>query len=111
MHKNLRFLYITTENKDQASDLGRKIIDADLAACVNIIPAMESIYKWENEIHTNSEAILIVKTHISKVQAVTHFLKENHSYECPCVISLNIAEDEGNPEYLKWLYESATERT
>jgi periplasmic divalent cation tolerance protein len=111
MHKNLRFLYITTENKDQASRLGKQIVQKNLAACVNIIPGMESIYKWENEIQINTEVILIVKTHISKVQAVTKFIKENHSYDCPCVISLNIAEDEGNPEYLKWLFEESTERT
>lgn len=110
MHKNLRLLYVTTETKKQATDLGRKIIEANLAACVNIIPGMESIYKWNNTIEESSETILLVKTHISKVQPVTRFILDNHSYDCPCIISLNIAEDEGNPEYLKWLFEESTER-
>ena len=110
MHKNLRFLYITTENKEQALDLGKKIIEQDLAACVNIIPGMESIYKWENSIQMAQETILVVKTHISKVQPVTRFILDNHTYDCPCVMSLNIAEDEGNPDYLTWLFEESTER-
>jgi periplasmic divalent cation tolerance protein len=110
MHKNLRFLYITTESKEQASDLGEKIIEANLAACVNIIPGMESIYMWKGSIQKDSQVILIAKTHISKVQLVTKLVNEHHSYDCPCVISLNIAEDEGNPEYLTWLFKESTER-
>ncbi|XWN36571.1 MAG: divalent-cation tolerance protein CutA [Balneola sp.] len=110
MHKNLRLLYVTTETKQQASELGEKIIAQDLAACVNIIPEMESIYKWNDTVEKSSETILIIKTHISKVQQVTNFILDNHSYDCPCVISINIAEDEGNPEYLKWLFKESTQR-
>tara|TARA_R110002124_G_scaffold134495_4_gene297283 strand:+ start:19539 stop:19874 length:336 start_codon:yes stop_codon:yes gene_type:complete len=107
MHKNLRLLYITTETKEEASSIGKKIIENDLAACVNIIPGMSSIYKWEGKIEQASETILIVKTHTSKIQALTDFVLKNHSYDCPCVISLNIAEDEGNQDYLNWLFKES----
>lgn len=103
MHKNLRLLYITTQNPDQARDLGRQIIEQGLAACVNIIPKMHSIYRWKGEIYENDETILLVKTHTSRVPAVTKFIKKEHTYDCPCVISLPLTEDEGNEEYLKWL--------
>lgn len=106
MLKNLRLVYITTENKEEASSIGKEIIENDLAACVNIIPGMSSIYKWEGKIAEANEVILIAKTHTSKMQELTKFILEKHSYECPCVISLNIAENEGNQDYLNWLLES-----
>ena len=103
MHKNLRLVYITTHSKKEATKIGRGIIDQNLAACVNIIPKMTSYYKWEGEIKCDEEVILLVKTHTSKIQRVTEYVKKEHSYECPCVISLTLAEDEGNEEYLNWL--------
>lgn len=103
MHKNLRLLYITTKNLEQARYLGRLIIEQELAACVNIIPKMHSIYRWDGKICEDEEAILIVKTHTSKSLAVTKLIKKEHTYDCPCVISIPLTEDEGNEEYLKWL--------
>ncbi len=110
MHKNLRILYITTESLQQAEDIGELIVKDELAACVNIIPGMKSIYRWEGDIQKDNETILIVKTHISKVQSITNLVNDAHTYECPCVISLNIAEDEGNEEYLKWLLKESSNR-
>lgn len=107
MHKNLRLIYITTETKDEATSIGRKIIEDNLAACVNIIPGMISIYRWKGKVAEAREAILVVKTHTSKVQALTDFVKQNHSYDCPCIISLNLAEGEGNQDYLNWLVEES----
>jgi len=103
MHKNLRLVYITTQSSDEAEQMGREIIEQNLAACVNIIPGMTSFYRWEGKIQCDEETILLVKTHTSKIQSLTQFVKKVHSYDCPCVISLTLAEDEGNEEYLKWL--------
>jgi len=103
MHKNLRLVYITTETKDEAASIGRKAIENNMAACVNIIPGITSIYKWEGKLEESQETILIIKTHTSKVKALTDLVKKHHSYDCPCVISLNLSEGEGNEEYLNWL--------
>lgn len=103
MHKNLRLVYITTESKDQAIEIGRELVSLKLAACVNIIPKMTSIYRWKEEIQQDEETILIAKTHVSNIQKLTSLVKKKHSYDCPCVISINLAEDEGNEEYLNWL--------
>lgn len=103
MHKNLRLVYITTQSSDEAKQIGRKIIEQNLAACVNIIPGMTSLYRWKGKIQHDEETILLVKTHTSKIQSLTQFVKKAHSYDCPCVISLTLAEDEGNEEYLNWL--------
>lgn len=107
MYRNLRLLYITTSNKDEARKIGRALVEKDLAACANILDGMESIYKWEGELKEEHECVLIIKTHFSRVRKVTRLVKEMHSYECPCVISLTITEDEGNKEYLDWLESSS----
>jgi periplasmic divalent cation tolerance protein len=103
MYRNLRLLYVTTTDKKEARKIGRNLIEENLAACVNIIDGMNSIYKWKDEIQEDAECILIVKTHYSRVRKVTRRIKEMHSFDVPCVISLTITEDEGNEEYLDWL--------
>ncbi|MEQ8524101.1 divalent-cation tolerance protein CutA [Gracilimonas sp.] len=107
MYKNLRLLYITTSDKDEAQKIGRALVEENLAACANIIDGMNSIYKWKGEIKEEDECVLIVKTHYSRVKKVTRRVNEMHSYEVPCVISFTITEDEGNPEYLEWLEQTS----
>ncbi|HBQ60967.1 MAG TPA: divalent-cation tolerance protein CutA [Balneolaceae bacterium] len=96
-------LYVTTSDHAEAQKIGRSLLEENLAACVNIIDGMTSMYKWKGEIQEDKECILIVKTHYSRVQRVTRLIKEMHSYEVPAVLSLTITEDEGNVEYLDWL--------
>ena len=107
MYKNLRLLYITTSDKDEAKKIGRALVEENLAACANVIDSMNSIYKWKGEIKEEEECVLIVKTHYSRVKKVTRRVKEMHSYEVPCVISFTITEDEGNQEYLEWLEQTS----
>ena len=103
MYNNLRIIYITTGSKEEARSIGRLLVEQRLAACVNIIDGMESIYRWEGKIEESAEAILIAKTHYSKVKALTEKVKSLHSYKCPCVISIPLSEEEGNADYIKWL--------
>jgi len=103
MFNNLRFVYITTKDKAEAKKIGRKIVEEQLAACVNIIEGMESIYRWEGEIVEDTECILIAKTPYHNVKELTERIKAIHSYDCPCVISLQLTEQEGNQEYQHWL--------
>lgn len=107
MYKNLRFVYVTTSSRDEARKIGRTIVEEKLAACVNIIDHMESIYVWEGKVEEANECVLIVKTHYSRIRKLTRRIKEMHSYDCPCVLSITVAEDEGNQEYLDWLENTA----
>lgn len=100
MFKNLRLIYITTSDKKEAREIGCKLVEERLAACINIIDNMESIYWWEGKLEESNECVLIAKTHYSKVKKLTKRVVELHSYECPCVISLTITEDEGHAPYL-----------
>lgn len=103
MYYNLRYIHITTSTKEEARKIGRVLVEDRLAACVNILDGMESIYHWKGKIEEANETILIAKTNYSKVRALTEKVKELHSYDCPCIVSLTITEDEGNKEYLNWL--------
>jgi len=106
MFRNLRFVYVTTKDRNEAKHIGSIIVEEKLAACANILDGMESIYHWKDKIETENECVLILKTTYSNVAKLSKRLKELHSYEVPCVISLNIAEQEGNPEYLNWIRDS-----
>lgn len=101
---NFVIAYITTKDKNEATTIGQKLVEESLAACVNIIDGMTSIYKWKGEICTDSEAILIAKTSADKFAELTERVKTLHSYECPCVVSIPITN--GNQDYLKWLADS-----
>lgn len=107
MYRNLRLLYVTTPNQEEAREIGRALVEDNLAACVNIVDGMSSMYKWKGEIQEDKECILFVKTHYSRVQKVTRLIKKMHSYDVPAVLSLTITEDEGNVEYLDWLEEES----
>lgn len=110
MFNNLRLVYITTKDKEEAKSIGRKLVEERLAACVNIIDNMESIYWWENEIQQANECILIAKTPYHNVKKLTERVKELHSYDCPCVISLQLTEQEGNQEYQQWILDNSRKR-
>lgn len=108
MYNNLRYIYITTKTKEEAKKIGRVIVEERLAACANIIGGMDSIYRWEGKLIEESESVLIAKTKYSKVKGLTERVIELHSYDCPCIVSLTITEDEGNKDYLDWLIQEST---
>ncbi|MFA5668745.1 MAG: divalent-cation tolerance protein CutA [Balneolaceae bacterium] len=103
MYNNLRLAYITTANREEARIIGRSLVDNKLAACVNIIDGMESIYRWKGKISEDKETILLAKTHYTKMKALTDHVKGMHSYDCPCIISFSINEEGGNEDYKQWL--------
>lgn len=98
---DLRWVYLTTRDRDEALRLGQALVEERLAACVNILPAMTSIYWWQGALETAHEAVLIAKTRADLLPALTARVKALHSYDTPCVLALPILE--GNPDYLAWL--------
>ena len=93
---------LTSVSKEEdARRLARLMLEERLAACVNIIPGVQSIYEWQSKIHEDQELILMIKTRRELVEPLNEFLKKNHPYELPELIALNI--DNGNPNYLRWI--------
>ena len=95
------WVYMTAADKDEARAIGRGLLEARLAACVNIIDHMSSMYWWQGEIQEDGETILIAKTRKAHFPALMEKVKALHSYECPCIIALPIRD--GFPDYLQWL--------
>lgn len=104
-----RFIYITTEDKSEAKKIGKVLVEERLAACVNIIDGMESMFWWEGQAQSESETILIAKTTADAVDQLTKRVNEVHSYDCPCVVALPI--EGGHPEFISWIGEEVSQRT
>jgi len=96
-------IYITAKDEEEARQIGKTLVEENLAACVNIHP-IKSIYRWEGQIQEDDETALFVKTKAELADEVIQRVKELHSYEVPCIVSLPI--EPGYPAFLKWIEES-----
>jgi periplasmic divalent cation tolerance protein len=97
----IHLVYITTRDSNEAKSIGHHLVASRLAACVNIIEGMISIYRWNGELQEDQEAVLIAKTTENRVTALIEAVKERHSYECPCIVSFPVTR--GNEAYLNWI--------
>jgi len=94
------FVYTTCRDVNQAKELGKRIINARVASCVNIWP-IESVYTWEGELKEDQEAALLIKTNEPKVADLESFLVKNHTYTIPLVATMNVHRL--NREYKEWM--------
>ena len=94
-------LLSTAPNEDEARSLARALVEAGLAACVNLVPGVRSIYRWEGELCEEGEVLLVIKSTRAQGEALIERLGELHSYECPEAIALPIVA--GSAGYLEWL--------
>ncbi|XP_031280077.1 protein CutA, chloroplastic [Pistacia vera] len=97
-------VYVTVPNKEAGKKLAESIVKERLAACVNRVPGIESVYEWKGEIQTDSEELLIIKTRQSLLEALTEYVKANHEYDEPEVIAMPITG--GSHQYLEWVKKS-----
>ena len=97
---DLTVAYITIK-PELASDFASKLVSSELAACVNIIPGVASVYKWKGSIEQDAESLLIVKTRLTLKDDIVEFLRKNHPYEIPELIMLPVQA--GHMPYLQWV--------
>lgn len=98
------FVYITCAHPEEAQRIGTLLVEGRFAACANILPGMQSIYRWNGDLTKDQETVLIVKTSSDKLPSLIEESKRLHSYEVPCIVALPIVD--GNPAYLEWLQQS-----
>lgn len=89
------------ESEKEARSLARHLVEKRLAACVNILPAARSVYRWKEKIEEASEYLLIIKSRRDRFPALREELQKMHSYEVPEVIALPVVD--GSEAYLNWL--------
>lgn len=87
-----------------AEKLANGLVETSLAACVNILPAMQSIYRWKGDQQSDTEHQLLIKTRQQNYDAIEKYIKNHHPYELPEIIALPIQN--GLPAYLSWVDES-----
>ena len=95
------FVYITAGDKTEARAIGRELIEANLAACVNIFDPMNSMYRWQGEVHDEQETVLIAKTTEEKIAALQDKVLDIHSYDCPCILVFPVSA--GHAPYMAWI--------
>ncbi len=94
-------VFTTTPNIEAAESLARKIVEARLAACVQVLPQMKSFYFWENEIQSDAEHLLLIKTLEEKFDELEKFIKAQHSYDTPEIAA--VSSEKISEEYLDWM--------
>ena len=96
----------TCPNADSASRIARVLVEERLAACVNRVPGLTSVYRWQGEIHEDNEVLLLIKTRRELFELLRARIIELHPYDVPEVIAFDIAA--GHAPYLEWLRTETT---
>jgi len=92
---------ITTATEEEAHSIAELLLNQRKAACVNIVPRVDSLFRWQGKLDSAQESLLIIKTRASLLPEVIEMVKRAHSYEVPEIIALPIIS--GNEDYLKWM--------
>ncbi|XP_018784109.1 PREDICTED: protein CutA homolog [Bactrocera latifrons] len=100
--------FVTTPDNKLAKKLAQGLVEKKLAACVNIIPHIQSIYMWEGKVNEDNEYLMMIKTRTSRMDEVIKFVRENHSYSVAEVITLPI--ENGNAPYLSWIAQTVPDK-
>ena len=101
-------IYMTAGSYQEAERIGQALVQSNLAACINILDPMHSLFWWQNEVQSEQETVLLAKSRADLVDSLTAKVRELHSYECPCVVALPICG--GNPEFIDWIQSETQDR-
>ena len=102
-----RIVLTTAGSAEEAQKIARHIVEQRLAACVNIVPKIESVYRWQGKVESSAEWLLLIKTTVEKFPNVRNAIRELHSYDLPECIA--IAVEDGSEEYLDWIADSVAD--
>ena len=102
-----RIVVTTAGSPEEAQKIARHLVEQQLAACVNIVPKVESVYRWQGKVESSAEWLLLIKTTAEKFPNVRNAIRELHSYDLPECLA--IAIEDGSEEYLDWIEDSVAE--
>ena len=98
--KNI-IIFVTTGSKKEAGAIARDLVGKRLAACVSILPSVESVYTWKGRTQASKECLLIAKTEDRLFLKVEKAVKRLHSYECPEIVAFQLTR--GSADYMRWM--------
>ncbi|MEO1251657.1 MAG: divalent-cation tolerance protein CutA [Pseudomonadota bacterium] len=96
-------LYATAPDAECAQRISEKLVEDELAACVNVLPTMHTVYRWRGEVESAEETPVLVKTTSGAAAAARDAIIEAHPYDCPCVLALPIRGDLSSSAFLDWI--------
>jgi periplasmic divalent cation tolerance protein len=99
-----RIVLCTAGSEEEARKIARHLVEQRLAACVNVVPQIESIYRWQGKMESAREWLLLIKTTVERFPDVRDAIRELHSYEVPECISISV--EDGSAAYLEWIERS-----
>lgn len=94
-------VYVTVPDEETAVRIGRAVVEEHLAACVNVVPAIRSLYWWEGSLQEDAESLMLIKTTQQAFEALRQRIVQLHPYSVPCITALSIQD--GHPPYLEWV--------
>lgn len=94
-------VYCVAKNREEARSIAEELVEQRLCACVNIIPGMESVYRWNGKVETAEEAVLLVKTEKERYADVESAILALHTYKTPAIFSLEVSDCE--PHFAQWV--------
>ena len=100
-------IYMTASSEKEALNIGKTLVSERLAASVNLVGPVRSLYWWEGGIQDEQEVVIVAKTRAALVEKLTERVTSMHSYICPCVVSIPI--EKGHPAFLDWI-EAVTQK-
>jgi periplasmic divalent cation tolerance protein len=95
------WVYVTAENEAEAKLIARAVVEERLAACANLLGGIQSVYWWDGKVCEGEEVAFVLKTSNARKSELIDRIKQLHSYDCPCIVCLPIAD--GNRDFLKWI--------
>jgi len=103
-HSPCQLVLCTCPNAEIAEQLAILLVEQHLAACINIVPGMTSIYRWQGKVEKDTEVLLLIKTTRDRYGAVESTIQQHHPYELPEIIAVTV--EDGSPDYLRWITSS-----
>lgn len=103
---DVRIVLTTVSSREEAESIAEALVEQRLAACVNLVPGLRSIYRWQGEVETAEEVLLLIKTTAERLERTEAHLRRLHSYEVPEFLVLSA--EAGNQSYVDWLTRSVS---
>ncbi len=98
---DFRIVFCTVPDADSGRRIAERLVEYRLAACVNLIPGLESIYRWKGEIRHDAELLLMIKTTVADYEALERAIRDLHPYELPEIVAVPLSN--GLADYLNWI--------